>query len=69
LLLKIFKNWGKGGEMTQTLYAHMNKKIFKNRLGTGTDQIGMDAVCQNWPRPFKLAISPGKLPCSGKGKG
>jgi hypothetical protein len=24
--------WGKGGEMTQTLYAHMNKiKIIKNK--------------------------------------
>jgi hypothetical protein len=21
------RGWGKGGEMTQTLYAHMNKKI------------------------------------------
>jgi hypothetical protein len=26
--------WGNGGEMTQTLYAHMNKiKIFKNKKG------------------------------------
>jgi hypothetical protein len=24
--------WGKGGEVTQTLYAHMNKKINKKAL-------------------------------------
>jgi hypothetical protein len=25
----LWRGWGKGGEMTQTLYVHMNKKIFK----------------------------------------
>jgi hypothetical protein len=24
------RGWGKGREMTQTLYAHMNKKCYKN---------------------------------------
>jgi hypothetical protein len=29
---EVRRGWGKGGEMTQTLYAHMNKiKIKKNR--------------------------------------
>jgi hypothetical protein len=26
------RGWGKGGEMTQTLYAHMNKKKKKQHL-------------------------------------
>jgi hypothetical protein len=25
------RGWGKGGEMTQTLYAHMNKRKNKNK--------------------------------------
>jgi hypothetical protein len=25
----VSRGWGTGGEMTQTLYVHMNKKIFK----------------------------------------
>jgi hypothetical protein len=28
------KGWGEGGEMTQTLYAHMNKKIKKKTTST-----------------------------------
>jgi hypothetical protein len=26
------EGWGKGGEMTQTLYAHMNKRFFFKKI-------------------------------------
>jgi hypothetical protein len=31
--------WGKGGEMTQTLYAHMNKKIIMKRIMAKINEI------------------------------
>jgi hypothetical protein len=30
---------GQGGEMTQTLYAHMNNKTIKKELGTNMTQV------------------------------
>jgi hypothetical protein len=33
----VVREWGQGGEMTQALYAHMNKKIIKKKKKMGDD--------------------------------
>jgi hypothetical protein len=32
------RRWGQGGEMTQTLYAHMNKKKIKKKFSISNGQ-------------------------------